>query len=461
MNDRTRGNDTHIFAAPQEQRLAKNIRVTCSHCGHTFNVVKATLFYWPDRNELPLQGFVANCNRCGCRQHLPDVFTQAEEKMQDRTKPGGGSIKKKILFVFASVFLLIFLSVGGFAVKNIIDFLHPPGSTVVDVSTTADEFEDADVLPVDESKIPDDQTEVYECFFPGLDPVDESLITVNSLTGPTWSCKRPFQGIEWDTDTMDRVFYSYGNSIICQSSSGTLDDYRDSDGNRYAGIDYYDNRVFVARTKGPSAGECYVLILNADDLQDRIYTRLSDMDNLREKYMEEYGQVSVIIDGITVAPDYENPEDLKVYVSFGVWNTEDNAEQWSLLDKQIIMQYDYDEMMQQAEKLEAVRAERTLYVGLGSVSFGGIQTLEYDRDTGHMWCAVRSSGFGDTLFELDLRDGEDEFYILNSYRVDNASDGFTSLGNHHYYTVELEYDGTRVDHTEMTPTISEISLETD
>lgn len=81
-------------------------------------------------------------------------------------------------------------------------------------------------------------------------------------------------------------------------------------------------------------------------------------------------------------------------------------------------------------------------MNLSTIKFG-IQSLEYDRDTGNIWCAVRKMGQY-SLFCLDkASDGTMLDLVWNGenegWDCDAAGDGMCSFGNSIFYLLIPDY----------------------
>lgn len=272
---------------------------------------------------------------------------------------------------------------------------------------------------------------------PGLEPLSESEIEElpNELSVGPWNSTRKLQGVEWNTDLMDRFYvcnarrvYAYdvnGREITCSNDIG--------DAYMYS-IDYYDGKVFSVM-RSSSFGKFKLRIFDAKSLELLVSTDLVDIHREYVKDEQKYSSsLTPSIDGIMVAPAIGGGTDMKIYISYNVYYDKDEG--LALNEEQTIFEYDYDSSIRNAKE---IKASSRYYVNLGPIKYG-IQTLEYDRSTGNIWCAVRK-GLGQySLFYLDRSTLE---VIPNDdqggWDCSHAGDGLCSLGNDYFYVLVPEY----------------------
>lgn len=272
--------------------------------------------------------------------------------------------------------------------------------------------------------------------FPGLEAVDESII--NELSddynvGP-WYSKRTLQGLEWNTDTMDRFYVCNGNLIEAYDADGrNINTSNDVGEARLFSIDYYEGKVFSIM-RSSSYGKFKLRVYDAESLELLVSTDLTDIHDQYAMDQRRYNSDLIpAIDGITVAPQFGGGTDLKIYISYNVYY--DKKEGYALNEEQLLFEYDYNSIRNSKE----IRASATYSVDLGPIKYG-IQTLEYDRATGNIWCAVRQGLSNYSLYCLDHNTMK---LISNGNQTgwdcSHAGDGFCSLGNDYFYVLVPEY----------------------
>lgn len=303
-------------------------------------------------------------------------------------------------------------------------------------------------VPTDKTKDTGSDKQMSQTTFPGLaaKSAEELAALPNQVSGGTWPTKSKIQGVECNTDTMNTVYFSYAKYLAAYSLSGELQDSREMEG--YAcDMDYYDGHLLITQRRKNSLFE--ILVFDADDLSQYRSIQLPDVNSLlnEDKMKCSSDKVKACIDGITIAPKFGTQDELKVYVSYGVWD--DASETLACLrENQIILEYDLDDVLN--AKVSELSAERRLQVNLGTIKFG-IQSLEYDRDTGNIWCAVRKMGQY-SLFCLDkMSDGTALDLVWNGenegWDCDAAGDGMCSFGNSIFYLLIPDYQGEQTSGT--------------
>lgn len=276
--------------------------------------------------------------------------------------------------------------------------------------------------------------------FPNLQPIARDALDnlPDNVSGGVWNTRNKIQGVEFNSDTMDRVYFSYAKYLAAYSLDGELLDFMEMQG--YAcDMDYYEGTLFITQRLDNYLFE--VLIFDALDLSHCRTILLPDVNDLLEEdqLRSSSEKVKACIDGITAAPRFGTQDSMKLYVSYGVWD--DASEQQACLrESQIILEYDLEGMLNSGTA--EVYAERQLRVDLGIIKYG-IQSLEYDRDSGDIWCAVRRMGQY-SLFKLDKNsEGEQLNLIFNGsekgWECEEAGDGICSLGNESFYILIPDY----------------------
>lgn len=315
----------------------------------------------------------------------------------------------------------------------------PPKSQRGDRSSTVDE-PTPNLTAVETKTEPesDNKTtvEVVGNDISGLEPVDQNI--VNQLSsdlnvGP-WNRKQILQGIEWNTDKMDRYYVCNGKTIEAYDENGRfINSSKDVGKDKLASLDYYDGKIF-STMRSSNNGKFKLRIYDADSLELLLSTNLTDIHKRYEKDMKKY-EASLIpsIDGIMIAPAIGGT-DMRIYISYNVYYS--IKDYLALNVKQIIYSYDYESSIRNSKE---IIASDKYYVNLGPIKHG-IQTLEYDRSTGNIWCAVRQGLSDYSLYCID----SNTFEIIpndkhTGWDCAHAGDGFCSLGNDTFYVLVPEY----------------------
>lgn len=231
------------FSMPQKKRLTKRVKVTCSHCHHIFFTNEATFYYWIDRKELPLQGMVVNCNHCGCRNLLPQI----------KSKP-------KINLVLLPACILVFLLIGGFALKNIFSAPQEVGvhtSAITDISDNLEDVkeENLDSLDTEQSDKIEEKSENFA-------NVENAVYELRRESGVAGTLKKG--------DVADKVSTVFGNSNYRREditrieflnsadarSADAWDISADGNGGIYAWVDQYDCLHIASNGEIKLSGDC-------------------------------------------------------------------------------------------------------------------------------------------------------------------------------------------------------------
>lgn len=266
----------------------------------------------------------------------------------------------------------------------------------------------------------------------GLDPVEKSVISdlPDDLTVGPWKGRQELQGLEWNTDKMDRFYVCTGSLIDAYDANGKyINSSNDVGEARLMSIDYYDGKVFSVM-RSSSYGKFKLRVYDAYSLKLLVSTDLTDIHDQYSLDMEQYRSSLIpCLDGIMVCPEVGGGDDLKIYISYNVYySKEDNM---ALHEQQMIFEYNFSSIGNSKE----VMAGNVLGIDLGPIKHG-IQTLEYDRSTGNVWIAVRKGLGTYTLFCFDwttraqLKNGTKE-----GWDCVHAGDGFCSLGNDYFYVL--------------------------
>lgn len=274
-------------------------------------------------------------------------------------------------------------------------------------------------------------------------PVKEQILEglPDTVSGGRWDSKNVIQGVEWNTDSMDRVYFSYAKYIVAYTPNGELLDEFHTD-HYFTGLDYYNGKLFATwRREDGKNFEYRVYVFNAKDLNDYYYVTLSEVNTMRIEDGERMVSDSVKagIDGITVARQFGSDSDeLKLYVSYGAWDNHSEG-MLSVNEYSILLEYDLDDVMNGEGY---IAAERRLEVKLGAVKYC-IQQLEYDRDTGNVWCSIRK-GDQYSLFSLAQNSVNTTLDLIpngskRGWECEEAGDGFCSLGNDAFYVLIPNY----------------------
>lgn len=160
--------DNQGYAAPRNVQLGKRVRVECSHCHNMVSTNEAVLFFWPDKQSTPEKGLVVTCEKCGSRIMVADTQEKKIDVQKGNTGTGSGRNSKATL-IFIIICLLVFLSIGGFAIVKIRNMIAPPPvpshtiETTPETDTPPDGKEKEDNPPPEiEPEQPEDEQEKTE-----------------------------------------------------------------------------------------------------------------------------------------------------------------------------------------------------------------------------------------------------------------------------------------------------------
>ena len=407
-------------------------------------------------------GYVAACSGCGCRMMLAKAPQPIQGKGNHLADGGGMEpppppppLWPKILLAIAGVVTAVVL--GIVLVKTLLSQREPipvngGGSTSsASVSASASGSESgsasqsgsasessAPVVPVE----PEEETETERMLASmKLGPVDsQTLNELPDIVRPDkdWYTKRKVQGVEWNTDTMDTVYFCIASYIIACDPQGNVKKEKDTDGYLFS-MDYYDGYLFCT-WRSPSYGKFKLKVLDAKTLKELNSVDLADMHEKFERDEEKYGgDLCASIDGVVVAPKIGSQDEMMVYVSYNSYVSADKGK--ALNAQQVLYEYSYKDAIFVQDKL---KAKRKLSVDLGAVKYG-IQTLEVDRSTGNIWCAIRQGGSDYSLYCLDGQSPDGHLKLVyngdrQGWDCPQAGDGLTSLGHDQFYVLIPYYN---------------------
>lgn len=255
------------------------------------------------------------------------------------------------------------------------------------------------------------------------------------LTVGPWDDTRTLQGLEWDTDSMERCYVSNGRAVYSYDRDGELLSKSEGVGKaRLYSLDYHDGKV-LSMMRSSDNGRFKLKIYDASTMKILASTNLTDMHRAYRADQQTYQpDLMPAIDAIVVAPRVGGGGDWKIYVSYNVYLDSSHPE--ALHRKQQIYEYDYQSALSDPEE---IFAERTLELDVGQVDFG-LQTLEYEQDTNRMWCAVSKGAGHKSLYCLDwdsltlVKHGEED-----GWECPHAGNGFCSVGENTYYVLIPTY----------------------
>lgn|GEM_PF-4003118 len=271
----------------------------------------------------------------------------------------------------------------------------------------------------------------------GLEAVSNEVIDMlqgEYGAGP-WDSTRRLQAVEWNTDTMDMFYVCNARYITAYDSSGSYVTNSNDVGDAYMfSMDYYDGKLFSVMRSG-SYGKFKLRIYDAYTLELLVSTDMADLHKQYEMDEKRYASDLIpSIDGITIAPQLGGGSDLKIYVSYNVYYSKNDG--LALNEEQQIFEYDYESSIRNTKKIEATKR---FSINLGPIEYG-IQTLEYDRSTGNIWCAVRQGLSNYSLYCIDGTSRGSELTLVPNgtqagWDCSHAGDGLCSLGNDWYYVL--------------------------
>lgn len=257
----------------------------------------------------------------------------------------------------------------------------------------------------------------------------------DSYTGGTWDTSSTIQDVEWNSDTMDKFYISYRKYIVACDKEGHVINTTSTEA-EYGGLDYYDGKLISTLTE---KDHIQLVVLDANKLEDAHLVELPDVAAFIEQAKADFPKASIkgYVDALTIAPSFEDQQSLKIYLSCGVWSRKEEEKSY-LYDKIQIMQYDYRDVLLKKK----AKCEKVYELDLGTVQYG-LQNLEYDRDTGDIWCAVRSSSLGGNLFCIKGTASGNELALAQNggkkgWNCSAAGDGICSLGNGVFYLLSSE-----------------------
>lgn len=259
-----------------------------------------------------------------------------------------------------------------------------------------------------------------------------------SIEGGTWETDKEIQGVEWNTDTMETFYICYNKYIVPYRVDGTSLKHKDAETAQFTSLDYYNGKLFTVM-RSRNDGRFKLRVYDAETLELLNSTDLTDIHQQFKEDKKEYGEnIIPCIDGITVAPQIGSERREKLYISYNAYYSE--SESLALHSEQKIYEYDLKKAIRQDD---SVKAERVLTVDLGFVE-QGIQTLEYDRSTGMIWCAVRQGLNDYSLYCLDTSAQGNRLTLVpngeqEGWDCPQAADGLCSLGHDWYYVLVPTY----------------------
>lgn len=269
----------------------------------------------------------------------------------------------------------------------------------------------------------------------GLGAVPQSTIDTlaEKYSAGPWDGKKNLQAVEWNTDSMAEYYVSNGHYISAYNLNGEeIAQCNDVGGATLFSMDYYDGKLFSVM-RSSSYGKFKLRVYDAATMKLLLSTDLTDIHDQYQQDMKQYQSKLVpSLDAITVAPQIGGGDALKLYVSYNVYYS--SKDSLALNEKQLLFEYDYNSSLRNGKKIQA---ERRLSVDLGPVEYG-IQTLEYDRSSGHIWCAVRQGLSDHSLYCIDGQSQGDSLSLVSNgsqkgWNCKHAGDGMCSLGNDWYY----------------------------
>lgn len=434
--------DGQSFAMPARKMLSNRVKWRCSHCGTENNTEQVVLYYWPDRKKGEKSGYVASCISCGCRHMIqfkapPKPIPDPEPEPEPKPKP--------LLLILLGAMGVLTLVVGLSLASTFLGRARPvkPVSPTSESSVSSSASQSASssgsvsgtasVVKTQQEE-PAEQTRSEYLDDMGFAPISEEItdsLPENVYAGE-WKSKRKVQGVTWNTDTMETVYFSIASYIVSCNKQGKILEEIPTKGYFFS-VDYYDGHVFSV-WRSPDYGTFKLKVYNADTLDEECSVKLADM---HEKFKDDEeafgGDLCASIDAVMVAPRIGSQDELMVYVSYNSYVSVDDG--ISRNEDQVIYEYSYDDVMNK----KTVTSKRRLSLDLGAVQYG-IQTLELDRSTGNIWCAIRQ-GYSD--YSLYLIDGSSRGSRLqlipngdrSGWDCPAAGDGLCSLGNDKYYVL--------------------------
>ena len=268
----------------------------------------------------------------------------------------------------------------------------------------------------------------------GAVPMETIEQLPKSISCDKWKTDRTLQGIEWNTDTLDTFYVCYSSCIVAYDNEGKVKGQCNDVGDaQLFSMDYYDGYVLsVMRSSGNS--RLKLRVYDADTLKLKNSVDLSDIKEQHSEDKDTYHNKDLkpFLGGVMVSPAIGTQKGEKLYVSYNCYADEHNT--IGLHEKQMIFEYDFRKAVK-AKK--SIKAKRVLTVDVGDVEYG-IQTLEYDRSTGNVWCGVHE---GLTDFPLYCIKGTCKEKKLTTVKNDGlkgwdcapAESGLCSLGNDQFY----------------------------
>ena len=458
MSDGHWNDEEESFSFPALKKMPKQISWKCRHCGTTNTNTEAVVYHWPDRQYGEKKGYVSCCTSCGCRTQIPSLLllTQGNQQIQPPRQNQPNIVIRILLGAVAAVgILLVLVMFGNFSLFS--SPSHPNSNgTVSSVSSSASESDSLPVVDPEEPVEPAEVVEPEELMEPEEEPENDTVrmlssmrlgpVSQNDLTGlpesiysGDWNSKRKVQGVEWNTDTMDTVYFSIASYIVATDPNGVVKCAKETDGYFFS-IDYYNGHLFCVWRSG-NYGRFKLKVLDPETLKEENSVTLSDMHKKFERDEKDYGgKLCASIDAVTVAPRIGSQDELMVYISYNSYvSTEDGI---ALNSQQTIYEYNYEEALDPT--LNKLTAKRLLSMDLGKVKYG-IQTLELDRSTGNIWCAIRQ-GYSDySLYLIDSKSKGSRLNLIpngsqSGWDCPAAGDGLCSLGHDQFYLLIPYYD---------------------
>lgn len=274
-----------------------------------------------------------------------------------------------------------------------------------------------------------------------LGPISQGFLQdlPKSVSTKEWDTKRRVQGVEWNTDTMDTVYFSVARYIAACNTTGEVKKEKKTDGYFFS-MDYYNGHLFCV-WRSDNYGRFKLKVLNPSTLEEENSVSLPDLHKKYEQDEDDYGgDLCASIDGVVVAPRIGSQDELMVYVSYNSYVSKEDGIARNA--QQTIYEYSYEEAMESTRS--KLTSKRRLRLDLGEVEYG-IQTLELDRSTGNIWCAIRQ-GYSDySLYLIDSKSQGSNLSLIpngsqSGWDCPEAGDGLCSLGYDEFYLLIPNYN---------------------
>lgn len=456
------------FFYPQNTTFSTLVEVYCPHCQTKQKTNTAEVFCWPDRVSGPKKGLICICPTCGNRIDVSAIAV----RVNNGTKKKGTGSNMSSLLVLAAVFLVLFFIVKGTVWPQASK--HPSdsemGGIISEVNETnapanGGEVSSAPEIAVENLPEPEPEPEPIPVAEVNKKMPPISLDVLNSLPNTistdSWNTDRTAQGIEWNTDTMDRFYVSIGKYLVASDLEGNCITSRETVDGYFLSIEYYKGNLYTV-WRYEDYSNFKIRIYNAETLKLVHQCVLRPVNNYYNDDKEYYGsdQIHPSIDAITIAPalgEGITSSNLMAYISYNSYDERTRAGKGSLSRYQTIMELDLDTV----RKGTGVDANRIWNIDLGTVECG-IENMEFDRSTGNIWCTVWPLEGNDSVYQISRyldENGQLQLVYNGDYTgwdVNAAPNGFCSLGNDVYYVLEPDYGDKTVACTIRKMTLGEL-----